>query len=339
MVNKMKKRHYYKLILFIAISLTFSLIACNTNKDKEVVLSSNVLEDLNNDKLDIMSLLQRGDDCLKANDFASAKAFYEKAVIKDKMNIDTYLIIKDKYLDVNRLDDAYYFVNLAIDNSVDKDNMTKILDNIKSKFTPITLSNTIAKSSAFNLPTTVDVSVNNTDTETCDVTWDTSANTNNLGVFCYNGFCNKYHRTVTYNLSIKEITYTNYENARFGFNIDYPTYFSNVTESQNGDGISCTAIDGSSFKVWSGYNINKFSVKESMDFTKLDNKNVISYEYVGSDFYTLSWEENGVIVYEYYLVGSNQISGFQLHYSKNDIEKYKDIITHIINSFTSSNTL
>jgi hypothetical protein len=198
----MKKRNY--IIFIISTILILSFVGCSTNKDSESVLSSNVLEDLKNDECDVMELLQRGDDCLKANDFASAKAFYEKSVIKDKMNIDTYSKIKDKYLDVNRLDDAYYFVNLAIDNSVDKNNMTKILDEIKSKFTPITLRSTIVKSSAFSLPTTVDVSVNNTDTESCDVTWNNSPNTNEIGTFTYNGFCNKYHRAVTYNLTIRE---------------------------------------------------------------------------------------------------------------------------------------
>jgi hypothetical protein len=198
----MKKSTY--IIFIISTILILNLVGCSTNKDSETVLSSNVLEDLKNDECDAIELLQRGDDCLNANDYTSAKAFYEKAVMKDKMNIDTYSKIKDKYFEINRLDDAYYFINLAIDNGVDKDNMTKILADIKSKFTPITLSNTIVKSSAFSLPTKVDVSVNNTDIETCDVTWDTSANTNNLGSFIYNGFCNKYHRTVTYNLTIRE---------------------------------------------------------------------------------------------------------------------------------------
>ena len=206
----MKKKHYYKLILFIAISLTFSLIACNTNKDKEVVLSSNVLEDLNNDKLDIMNLLQRGDDYVASEDYETAKSFYEKAIMKDKMNIDTYLKIKDKYLEVNMLDDAYYFINLAIDNNVDTANMNLILDEIKSKFETITLSNTIIRLSTFTLPTTVDISLNNTDIETADVTWETTPRTNELGTFTYNGYCNKYHRTITYNLTIKKPDYSTY---------------------------------------------------------------------------------------------------------------------------------
>lgn len=206
----MKKGHYYKLILFISTILILSFVGCSTNKDCESVLSSNVLEDLNNDKLDIMDLLQRGDDCIASEDYVSAKSLYEKAVMKDKINIDTYSKIKDKYLEVNRLDDAFYFVNLAIDNNVDTANMNLILDEIKSKFETITLSNNIVRFSTFSLPTTVDIYVNNTDTETADVTWETIASTEDLGTFTYNGYCNKYHRTITYNLTIKKLDYSTY---------------------------------------------------------------------------------------------------------------------------------
>ena len=52
-------------------------------------------------------------------------------------------MIKDKYIEANRLDDAYYFINLAIMNNVDVEKMKEVQKEISSKFEVVQLNDEV----------------------------------------------------------------------------------------------------------------------------------------------------------------------------------------------------
>ena len=128
-----KKFKAKNLSIFLSLLLISTFVSCS-KIDKETILSPNVTEDIKVEENEVKVTLEKGNSYLNDNDFANAKLTYEKAISIDKVNKDIYLQIKDKYLELTRFDDALYFVQLAINNNTDVDNMKIISDNIKSNF-------------------------------------------------------------------------------------------------------------------------------------------------------------------------------------------------------------
>jgi len=136
------------------------------------------------------------------------------------------------------------------------------------------------------------------------------------------------------------VKYTYYENARFGFSVEYPNSFTNVIESANLDGITCTDKDKNEFKVWSGCNTLNYNVQQEINISKKTYENLkLTSENIVSNSYVLTWQQNHNIIYQYIIVGTYQISGFQLTYAKRDSQKFEDIIKHITESFNPQDTV
>ena len=141
-------------------------------------------------------------------------------------------------------------------------------------------------------------------------------------------------------VSITEVKYTYYENARYGFTVEYPDYFTNIVESTNSDGITCTDKNNNEFKVWSGLNVLNYDVQQQVNISKKTNENLkLTSENIISNSFVLTWEHNENIIYQYTIVGTNQISGFQITYAKIDSKKYQDVIKHITETFKPKDTL
>lgn len=139
---------------------------------------------------------------------------------------------------------------------------------------------------------------------------------------------------------VTEVKYAYYENARYGFIVEYPDYFTNIVESTNSDGITCTDKDNNEFKVWSGFNVLNYDVQQQVNISKKNNENLkLTSENILSNSYVLTWDQNDNIIYQYTIVGTNQISGFQLTYAKGDSKKYLDVIKHITETFKPKDTL
>lgn len=203
----MKKIYLSKfLFLFIfCIFITVPLYGCNSKQDKEIVVAKNVKEDLNSTKSEILQLIEEGNAFLQSGKYPQARACYEKAISKDKTNESTYMQIKDNYVNAKRFDDAYYIIKLAIDNNVSKDEMSKILEEIKSNFSPISLENTISEGDDYSLPTQTNIPTDNI-TNPVNIRWsqkniDTSA----PGTFTYDGYIDEYGRTVHLTLTVKKV--------------------------------------------------------------------------------------------------------------------------------------
>ena len=124
----------------IIVILCILLSSC-VPKDKEIVISKNVKG--NADSTEIMTLVQEGTDYINMGKNDAAKSVFEKIIKKSKNNPEMYLMIKDKYIEANRLDDAYYFINLAIMNKVDVEKMKEVQKEISSKFEVVQLNDEV----------------------------------------------------------------------------------------------------------------------------------------------------------------------------------------------------
>ena len=202
----MKQKSYLKVLsLFILTILAFTIYGCSPT-NKEILITKNVAEDMKVQENSILQSLEEGNNFLLEGNFAEAKNSYEKAIFYDKNNLDTYVQIKDKYLEANRLDDAYYFVKLSIDNNVDRDNMIALLNDIQSKFDTTTITKTININinTNYTLPEEVPISING-ESNKVKVQWENkNINISTVGTFSYNGLSDEYGRKVLLNLTVRE---------------------------------------------------------------------------------------------------------------------------------------
>ncbi len=196
-----KKFKTKNLSIFLSLLLISTFVSCS-KIDKETILSPNVTEDIKVEENEVKVTLEKGNSYLNDNDFANAKLTYEKAISIDKVNKDIYLEIKDKYLDINRFDDALYFVQLALNNNTDIDNMKIISDNIKSKFEITSIDKSLYEGESYTLPSELSTKINN-ENISIPVTWNNSViNTSTAGTFSYTGINKEYSRQFTAILTV-----------------------------------------------------------------------------------------------------------------------------------------
>ncbi len=196
-----------KKIILICLSLFLCILifsACG-ERDKEITVAENVSEQVKAEENEINERINDGSKYLSEDKYDDAKKAYEKAISIDTGNKNTYLKIKDNYLNASRLDDALYIIKLAIINKVDTDNMETILKDLKSSFEITMLQDSVYEKAPFTLPTNVTLKINNVDTLDT-VKWNTSSvDTNNDGTYNFKGTSEKYERPVELVLTVKKI--------------------------------------------------------------------------------------------------------------------------------------
>ncbi|SDP53635.1 tetratricopeptide repeat protein [Clostridium gasigenes] len=198
MVKQFKAK---KSTIFLSLLLISTFVSCS-KIDKETILSPNVTEDIKVEENEVKVTLEKGNSYLNDNDFANAKLTYEKATSIDKVNKDIYLQIKDKYLELTRFDDALYFVQLALNNNTDIDNMKIISDNIKSKFEITSIDKSLYEGESYTLPSELSTKINN-ENVSIPVTWNNSViNTSTAGTFSYLGTNKEYSRQFNATLTV-----------------------------------------------------------------------------------------------------------------------------------------
>ena len=190
-MNKKFKIKIPSILLLLLLILTF--VSCSKT-DKETVLSSNVSEDIQAEETEVKLALEKGHNYLSENDFENAKLTYEKAISMDKLNKDIYLEIKDKYVELSRFDDALYFIQLAINDSSDSENMKAIANDIKSNLATPIFNKDLYEGDSFTLPTELATKINNEDI-TIPVTWNNSiVDTSTTGTLSFTGTNKEYNR-------------------------------------------------------------------------------------------------------------------------------------------------
>lgn len=209
-----------KLLLAFMISCTV-LVGCKPS-DSESVVSKDVKAEAKEEENKIRDTIDQGKILLNEGKYDEAKEKFEEVISKNKTNDKIYKEIKKIYMNKERYDDAYYIVNMAIENNVDVENMKKSLEEIKSKFEVISLNNSVYQNESFSLPNAVKFTVNGESVEK-EVAWNnTNIDTSTLGTYNYEGTIESYGRTVKQVLTVKEKPVDKYVNEELGFSMIFP---------------------------------------------------------------------------------------------------------------------
>lgn len=195
-----------KSLFLIIICIPLTVLSCS-NTSKKITLSENTENEISLEESEIIRSITAGEKLLDEGKLEEAKENFSKAISLDKTNKDTYLRIKDKYISVNKLDEAYNIVKSAISNNVDIENMKLLLKEISSKFEVINLTSSIYQYSNYALPKNANITILG-DSVQIPITWDNEiVNTESLGTFKYEGFNEEYGRKVIMNITILENVY------------------------------------------------------------------------------------------------------------------------------------
>lgn len=195
-----------RLLFLIIICIPVTLLSCS-NTSKKITLSENTENEISLEESEIIKSITAGEKLLDEGKLEEAKENFSKAISLDKTNKDTYLRIKDKYISVNKLDEAYNIVKSAISNNVDIENMKLLLKEISSKFEVINLTSSIYQYSNYALPKNANITLLGNSVQ-IPITWDNEiVDAENLGTFKYEGFNEEYGRKVIMNITILENVY------------------------------------------------------------------------------------------------------------------------------------
>lgn len=198
----MKRKAIIALALISTIMLNVS--ACGS-KEKTSILTNDVKQEAAIQEKEIKKFIEEGTDLLNKGKYDDAKGNFEKAISMDKSNKGAYIEIKNKYMEKQRIDDAYYFIKSAINNNVDTENMKELLNDIKSKFEVTKLEVNVNQNDEYNLPAKIKAKINNEDKEV-DVQWSkNSVDTSKLGDVKYQGKIEQYDRSAELNLKVIKV--------------------------------------------------------------------------------------------------------------------------------------
>ena len=198
----MTKKTIISLILILTVMLSVS--ACG-NKQKTSVLTNNVEKEEAMQENEIKKFIANGTNFLNVGKYDDAKSSFEKAILMDKSNKESYIEIKNKYMEKKRTDDAYYFIKLAVTNNVDTENMKKLLNDIKSKFEVVKVYVNVYQDNEYKLPDKIKAKINNEDKEVGVVWNNKSVDTSKVGTIKYEGKIEQYDRIAELYLEIIEI--------------------------------------------------------------------------------------------------------------------------------------
>lgn len=131
-----------------------------------------------------------------------------------------------------------------------------------------------------------------------------------------------------------DIEYTTYTNSRYGFSIKYPVDFIPMAPPANGDGRGFMRNDGKVVISGSGHNNALFwTIQQYYDEAISSINGNISYKVLNNNNYAISWEENGMIYYEYSILGKDSMNTFRVKYPKEEQEKYNKMVDEIYRTF------
>ncbi len=174
-----------------------------SKKEKTSVLTNNVKQQEAMKENEVKKFIKNGTNFLNAGKYDDAKSSFEKAILMEKSNKGSYMEIKNKYMGKNRLDDAYYFIKLAVNNNVDTENMKKLLNDIKSKFQVTKLYVNVYQNNEYKLPDEVKAKINNEDKEV-GVIWNNNVDTSEIGTIKCQGKIEQYDRCAELYLKVLE---------------------------------------------------------------------------------------------------------------------------------------
>lgn len=301
----MKRNHLIAIIALVGVLGVITTIVYS-EVDKTTVVSNDVQGDIREEENAIQKKIDEGVDKLKGKKYDEALKIFEEAISKEVTNKETYIKIKDIYIEISRLDDAYYIVKLAIANDVNTDEMNKMAEEIRSKFDIAHVIDTTSIYANYELPKQVEANINNEKVKS-DVTWEDFKVTK-VGEYTINGFINKYDRKVIMKLSVNsDITKekaieilkkkVGSENKEYNLYKEDTIYgerylmFENITLTPDGgyggDTLLCVNIKTGNYYIYTpdkklydeNYNVYKYGPEYNMYFNnreKLDLRGTIN---------------------------------------------------------------
>ncbi|MBC8060960.1 MAG: Ig-like domain-containing protein, partial [Clostridiaceae bacterium] len=118
----------------------------------------------------IKETLELGDVYLTSGRSEDAKKTFNEAILLNTKNKDTYVKIKNLYIKANRLDDALYFLKLALFNKAKDSEFKKSIDEIKKSFEITNIELITNENDSFIPPKKVPMKINNEEVNV-DVKW------------------------------------------------------------------------------------------------------------------------------------------------------------------------
>lgn len=202
----MIRKKMMKLLISTVILIPLLFISCN-NSSKKITISDDTQNEVALEESEVLTAITNGEKLIDEGKFEEAKEEFIKAINLDKTNKEMYLRIKDKYLSVDKTDEAYYFIKTAVTNNVDVENMKSVLKDISDKFEKINIQTSVYQNSNYSLPQQVTTMISG-EQVSIPVSWENqTVDTANIGTFTFQGYNEEYGRSITVELTVLENVY------------------------------------------------------------------------------------------------------------------------------------
>ncbi|WP_216830581.1 hypothetical protein [Alkalihalobacterium elongatum] len=136
----------------------------------------------------------------------------------------------------------------------------------------------------------------------------------------------------------KQVSYQTYKNERFGFSIQYPSDLTMAPPPTNDDG---RRFYNDELEVVAfGGHTNVIDMDETIETYYYDDLNRISgsigYQRMTEDWYVISYNQNGTIVYKKFFFNDSTFNTFIISYPASKQARYGPITEHIANTFVAA---
>ncbi|HWL24239.1 MAG TPA: hypothetical protein VNR38_10915 [Ureibacillus sp.] len=134
-----------------------------------------------------------------------------------------------------------------------------------------------------------------------------------------------------------DFNYNTYDNARFGFSVQYPDSFIAGPEPDNGDGRS---FDNGEMEItaYAGFDVFEDSLQSNYQSAISDAVGPIAFQKTGDNWFAVSFfDANNNIVYHKAILKKGIISTVILTYPASQKEKYDALVSHVVNTFIPAN--
>lgn len=134
------------------------------------------------------------------------------------------------------------------------------------------------------------------------------------------------------------VSYKKYYNGRYGYSIEYPSFLTQASYSQNGDGVYLSdANETVCFGIY-GDHMAEFGTTPTLSELKREYKNnagyYVSYEPMGDNWFVLSGDGGNTVYYEkHFLKSDGTHNQFSISYPKSREKEFDPIITHMVKTF------
>ncbi len=141
---------------------------------------------------------------------------------------------------------------------------------------------------------------------------------------------------ISQNATLEEFNYMSYENARFGFIVQYPDTFKAGRAPDNGDGLGFSNGEAE-ISAYGSFDVLQDNLQSYYEFSTDDAVNPIALQKRGDNYFIVSFiDANDNIVYQKSKLQAGVISTVKLTYPASQKEKYDEMVNHVVDTFVPS---